>query len=157
MSVKQQSHLKALVCLFVFGATISSFGDDEFVEPRPIPQEIFMRIKLRSSAKVLEGIVTQDFDLVDAAAKDMEAMSEASRWPKADDRRYEHYGIEFRRLCQKMSQMAEEKNLEGVVNTHFQITNSCVRCHEYVHDSLRTAPDPTGPFQLIPNAPVGEN
>lgn len=144
----------ALAAFFAMATTSSTFSDDEPVAPKPISRKIFMRIKLHSSAKVLEGIVTRDFDLIDPGAQDMKAMSEASNWPKADDETYTHYGAEFRRLCQKMSEMAKDKNLEGVAFAHIQISNSCISCHDYVHRSLKRTTDDSSPFQLIPNARV---
>ncbi|MCR9119155.1 MAG: hypothetical protein NXI22_19660 [bacterium] len=140
----------AAICLST-GASFA-FSEDDVVEPKPLSRKVFMRIKLHSSEKVLEGIVTRNFDLIDSGAKEMKAMSEASNWPKADDETYKHYGAEFRRLCQKMSAMAKDKNLEGVSFAHIQITTSCIACHDYVHSSLKRTSDQSSPFQLIPNA-----
>ena len=76
-------------------------------EPRLLEKQLFMRVKLRSSGKVLEGIVTRDFKLIDEGAQEMREMSEASDWPRAKDDSYEHYGVEFRRLCGKLSSLAK--------------------------------------------------
>jgi hypothetical protein len=101
---------------------------------------------------VLEGIVTRDFKLIDEGARQMQDMSQASSWPRANDGTYEHYGVEFRRLCGKLSSLAKEKNHEGVSFTYMQLTSSCITCHDHVFSSLKEALDPAGPFQLIPNA-----
>ncbi|NND96800.1 MAG: hypothetical protein HKN47_05655 [Pirellulaceae bacterium] len=121
-------------------------------EPRELKQRVYMRVKLQSSGKVLEGIVTRDFTLIDQAAQEMHEMSRASEWPRAKDDLYEHYSVEFQRLCGKLSSLAKEENLEGVSFTYMQLTSSCITCHDHVFSSLKRAPDPSGPFQLIPNA-----
>jgi len=136
-------------------AAVALLADDKTDEPRLLGKRVFMRVKLKSSGKVLEGIVTRDFKLIDEGAQEMQDMSRASDWPRAQDDTYEHYSVEFRRLCGKLSTMAKEKNLEGVSFTYMQLTSSCITCHEHVFSSLKEAPDPSGPFQLIPNAPVG--
>ena len=133
-------------------ASVVLFADDETDEPARLGTNIFMRVKLRSSEKVLEGIVTRDFKLIDEGAQEMQDMSRASDWPQADDEMYEHYSIEFRRLCGKLSSLAKDENIEGVSFTYIQITSSCITCHDRVFNALKWAPDPKGPFQLIPNA-----
>ncbi len=123
--------------------------------PRQLELRLFMRVKLTSSQRVLEGLVTRDFALVDKGATEMREMSQAAKWPRAkDDPQYEHYAAEFRRQCQKLSELAAAENLEGAAFMYSQLTASCVTCHEHVRNSLRPARDPDGPFQLIPTVPT---
>ena len=143
--------LIAIVGCFIVTA-VSRLAADDAAQPRRLKGRVFMRVKLASSEKVLEGIVTRDFKLIDAGAREMEEMSQASEWPRAKDDTYEHYAVEFRRLCGKLSALAKEENLEGASFTYMQLTSSCITCHDHVFGALKKAPDPTGPFQLIPNA-----
>lgn len=137
-------------CLIV--TAVSLLAADETAEPRRLKGRVFMRVKLSSSEKVLEGIVTRDFKLIGEGAREMEEMSQASEWPRAEDDTYEHYAVEFRRLCGKLFALAKEENLEGASFAYMQLTSSCITCHDHVFGALKKAPDPTGPFQLIPNA-----
>lgn len=137
-------------CLLATAVTI--LAADTTAEPKRLKGRVFMRVKLGSSEKVLEGIVTRDFKLIDDGAREMQEMSQASEWPRAQDGTYEHYAVEFRRLCGKLSSLAKEENLEGVSFTYMQLTSSCITCHDHVFGALKKAPDPDGPFQLIPNA-----
>jgi len=146
--------LTALCGCLLATAAVGLLADDNTDQPRRLGKKVFMRVKLQSSGKVLEGIVTRDFKLIDEGAREMQDMSRASDWPRAKDDTYEHYGVEFRRLCGKLSSLAKEKNHEGVSFTYMQLTSSCITCHDHVFSSLKEAPDPTGPFQLIPNAPA---
>lgn len=143
--------LTAILGCFIVTA-VTHLAADETAEPRRLKGKVFMRVKLASSGKVLEGLVTRDFKLIDEGAREMEEMSQASQWPRAKDDTYEHYAVEFRRLCGKPSALAKEENLEGASFTYMQLTSSCITCHDHVFGALKKAPDPTGPFQLIPNA-----
>jgi hypothetical protein len=101
----------------------------------------FMRAKLASSQKVLEGLVTKDFELIQAGADEMHHMSEAAEWRSIHDPVYEHYSTEFRRLTEKLSRLAEDHNSEGAAFTYLHITTTCISCHEYVRDVVHVATD----------------
>ncbi|MEK6234254.1 MAG: hypothetical protein N2C14_06055 [Planctomycetales bacterium] len=123
---------------------------------------VFMRAKLASSHKVLEGLVTEDFDLVRQGAEEMKKISEAGEWRKYDDPVYDHYSAEFRRLCEKLIKLAEDENIEGASFTYLYSTNVCISCHQYVRDVVRITADsketphsarPAFEFQPIPTPP----
>jgi hypothetical protein len=105
----------------------------------------FMRAKLASSQKVLEGLVTKDFELVKHGADEMHRMSEAAEWRHINDPVYEHYSSEFRRLTEKLSRLAEEGNSEGAAFTYLSTTTTCISCHDYVRDVTRVAADEGDP------------
>lgn len=115
---------------------------------------VFMRAKLASSQKVIEGLVTEDFDLIRRAADDMKQMSDATQWPTAQDKSYQHYREAFRQQCDRLGRLAEAKNLAGVHYTYLQLTTTCINCHDYVRGRFhvaREASNPKGPVMLIPN------
>lgn len=104
----------------------------------------FMRAKLASSQLVLEGLVTEQFDLIAKGAAQMKAMSQAAEWPRSPDKVYDHHSEEFRRLASQLERLAKSRNLEGASFTHMHMTSVCIRCHNYVRGSLRIANDPDG-------------
>lgn len=113
----------------------------------------FMRAKLAGSQSVLDGLVTEDFGLIHRGAKNMKLISEAVQWPRSEDKVYDHHGEEFRSQCDKLMDLADEKNLEGVHYTYLSMTTTCVDCHNYVRDKFRVVrdrTDPQGPMRLIP-------
>lgn len=119
----------------------------------------FMRAKLVGSQMVLDGLVTEDFALIHRGAKSMKQLSEALQWPRAEDKVYDHFGDEFRRQCDKLMQLADEKNLEGAHFTHLSMTTTCINCHNYVRGKFRVERDesnPQGPVRLIPSDWKGE-
>ena len=122
--------------------------------PQDLDPSTFMRAKLTSSQLVLEGLVTEDFELISKGASRMAKMSEAAEWPRAPDKIYDHYSEQFRRLSSKLKRLAADENLEGASFTHMHMTATCISCHEYVRKSLRIAEDPNGKpgvVRLIPS------
>lgn len=130
-------------------------------EPQPNDHTtLFMRAKLAASNKVMEGIVTEDFELVRKAALRMKKMSQATQWPTADEERYQHYQRAFQLECDELAKHAKQKNLSGAHMSFVQLTASCVKCHSHVRRSFKVQRDrenPRGPVILIPSYPSGES
>jgi hypothetical protein len=112
----------------------------------------FMRAKLASSQKVIEGLVTNNFALIKNAAEEMKQMSDATQWPTAQDKSYQHYQEAFRRECDQLARFAANKNLAAAHYTYLQLTTTCINCHDYVRRTFRIDDsNPKGPVMLIPN------
>ncbi len=140
---------------------LPKIGQDHAQELPP-PQRsagAFMRAKLVGSQKVLDGLVTEDFQLIKNGAQSMKQMSLAVQWPTADDAVYQHYGTEFRLQCDKLVELADEQNLQGTHYTFLQMTTTCVNCHSYVRKQFRVEPSttPQGPIRLIPTEWEGQS
>ena len=105
----------------------------------------FMRAKLVSSQRVLEGLVSDDFDLIKKGANQMVKMSDAAAWNEIKDPVYKHYHAEFRRLAQKLQRMADKGNLEGASFTYMHTVTTCISCHEHVRDVQKIADDKAKP------------
>ena len=113
-----------------------------------------MKAKLTASQQVLEGLLRRDFGVIAKGARDMRKISEAAEWPRARDRVYEHFGAEFRRQCNHLERLAQQRNHEGTTFVFLQMTTTCVHCHDYARDSLRVANlKANGNVQLIPAGP----
>ena len=111
-----------------------------------------MHSKLTSSQRVLEGLVSKDFDLVARGAREMKRISEAAEWPRPRDAVYEHFSAEFRRQCNQLEKLAKSSNHEGVSFTYLHLTTTCIQCHNYVRDSMRVAESQRhGNVQAIPS------
>jgi cytochrome c556 len=53
---------------------------------------------------------------------------------------------EFRRAAEKIIDKAKAKNIDGVTLAYFEMTMSCVRCHEYVRE-VRDVSLPASPLR----------
>jgi len=121
-----------LIAASIFGAFNSRAADPAKDGKR---DAILMRAKLAASQQTLEGLMSGDFDLISRGARQLHDIED---WHSAkQDAVYEHYSAEFRRLTEKLTRLANEKNAEGAFYTYQHLTSTCVTCHEYVRDVSR--------------------
>jgi hypothetical protein len=90
--------------------------------------------KLDSSKTLLEGIALADFNKISRSADSLIQLSKTAEWFVYKTPRYELYSNEFRREAESVVQKAKDKNLDGVTLAYFNLTMSCVRCHQYVRE-----------------------
>ena len=117
----------------------------------------FMRAKLASSQKILEGLTSKKFGLIKDGAKELQKMSDAAGWKRSNDAVYLHYSREFRRLCEKLGRLAEDRNLEAASFTYMHMVSTCISCHEHSRDVLHIADQhqqqPAGGIRLLGGTP----
>lgn len=112
---------------------------------------LYMKAKLACSQKVMEGLVSEDFELIEKGAKQMKAISVASHWPTTIDEVYQHYSVEFRRQCDKLMAQAGRGDLQAAHYTYLHLSTTCIDCHNYVRPRFEVKRTKKGaPVQLIP-------
>jgi hypothetical protein len=92
----------------------------------------FMRGKLIHMQKVLEGITTEDYDLIRKDANQLVLLSHATEWRVLMTPEYQQHSAEFRRAAQSIVDGAKKKNLDGASLAYVDTTMKCVTCHKYV-------------------------
>ena len=93
---------------------------------------VFMRAKLASSQSVLEGLVTEKFDLVVSGGQRMIVMSRAAEWNAGEGDVYRRDTARFVDAAEELIKHAKAKNIEGATLSYLQLTMSCVDCHKHV-------------------------
>jgi hypothetical protein len=111
-----------LICLASNGA-----------EPRADLSD-FMRVKLKHSQLVLEGLVMGDFDKIAKNAQDMSLLSLAESWQVLETPQYIQYSRKFRADADALADAAKKKNLDLSTQAYNRVTVRCVECHKYVRD-----------------------
>ncbi len=96
----------------------------------------FMREKLTSSQLVLEGLMTEDFDLMEKGAKKMIAMSNATEWQVVEGPIFARQSEEFRSAAKQVIKFAKEKNIDGASLSYLHLTMTCISCHKKVNKVL---------------------
>jgi predicted secreted protein len=118
-------------------------------EPKPPadqPLGAFMRQKLGASTQILEGLCTEDADLVKQGAQQLAAMSKAEKWRVSNDPIYRQFSEEFQRVTEKLVETAEKKNFDAVALRWIDATMACVECHKWARGMrLAEQTNPTGP------------
>ncbi|MEX0679166.1 MAG: hypothetical protein WD063_18975 [Pirellulales bacterium] len=94
----------------------------------------FMRVKLKHSQMVLEGLVLGDFDRIAKNAQDMSLLSLAETWQVLQTPQYIEYSRKFRAAADALAEAAKKKNLDKAAEDYNRVTLRCVECHKYVRD-----------------------
>jgi hypothetical protein len=91
--------------------------------------------KLQNAQKLLEGIALGKFDKIEKHANELVRISKTAEWLNAHKApRYELFSSEFQRSAEEIAKKAKEKNMDGVTLAYFDLTKSCVRCHQHIRD-----------------------
>lgn len=90
--------------------------------------------KLDKSKMLLEGIALSDFQKISTSADTLIQFSKTAEWFVFKTARYDLHSNEFRRAAENIVQKARDKNLDGVTLAYFDLTMTCVRCHQYVRE-----------------------
>ena len=94
----------------------------------------FMRLKLDHSQQVLEGVVMKDFALIAKNAQAMALLVEDENWMLLETPEYRAYSDEFKRIANRLTKAAQEKNLDEAALDYVQLTLNCVDCHKHVRE-----------------------
>lgn len=93
-----------------------------------------MQEKLSSAKLMLEGIATADFKKISRSGETLIELSKTAEWFVYKTPRYEIHSNEFRNAAETVLQKAKDQNLDGVTLAYFELTMSCVKCHQYVRE-----------------------
>lgn len=104
----------------------------------PVNQELrdFMRKKLEASNDILEGLTTDDTDLIEKGAKKLAELSGTEQWRISKDAMYKQFSDEFTRNAEKLVEAAKEKNIDRAALRWMDTTMSCIECHRFVRNVL---------------------
>ena len=117
----------AVVAIVVAGFLVGS-GQSE----QPNNVRDFMRAKLSHSQKVLEGLTTEDYDMIAKNSQAMSLLSQATNWQVLQTEEYLQQSRDFRRAADALTTAAKKKNLDGAALAYVEMTMKCINCHKYV-------------------------
>lgn len=101
-------------------------------EPPRLTTGELMKAKLVAAQKVLEGVTTEDFNLVSRNANLLITYSRAEAWLVQQSPQYARHTEDFRRQASALAREARNKNVDGATVAYFQLTVSCVNCHKFI-------------------------
>lgn len=118
-------------------------GDGTSNNQKEINLPGLMLAKLASTQRIVTGLVSKNFGEIKRGAKDMMSICEASQWESHPDPLYGHYKTELSRQASKLSDLADQQNLDGAAFNYIQTISTCVSCHAHCRDVLRIASVPS--------------
>lgn len=107
-----------------------------------------MNEKLNNSKKLLEGIALADYNRIASSAEELIQISRKTEWFIFKTPKFELYTNEFRRAAENIISKSKEKSIDGVTLAYFELTMSCVHCHQYVRE-VREARLPSPGSDLV--------
>lgn len=123
--------LTALIALGVAGLSVALAQSK-----RNRATKEFMRDKLELSQRMLEGLATEDYDLMIAKGTKLSAMSQDANWRVFENPDYDQQSATFRRQVDALVKAAKDKNLDAATLAYVRMTMSCVDCHKLVRGKL---------------------
>ena len=99
----------------------------------------FMRKKLDASNRILEGLTTENSELVKSGADELATMSEAAQWRVSKDVMYRQFSDDFQRATQALGDSAKAADLDKALVRWMDVTMQCIDCHRFVRDKLIAA------------------
>jgi len=126
----RSARLFAMVTVTFFTLTaVAGRGDDKKPEKPSL-----MKQKLAAAQKILEGLVLNDYPIVQQNAQKLNDLSKQAAWKLIETPRYEQYSEEFQRITLKIANEAKKKDINSATLGYVEMTLSCVRCHEHVRE-----------------------
>lgn len=105
-------------------------------------QTNFMRKKLEASGWILEGLTTENNELIIKGAKALAEMSAGEKWQVHHDVLYKQFSNEFQRSAKSLVDVAEKENYDAAALKWMDTTLKCIECHSFVRGVHLAADSP---------------
>lgn len=92
----------------------------------------FMELKLEHTKGILEGVTTEDFEMIAKEAQLLKGLSLESSWNVHTTQEYLEQSSDFRRTLQVITDAAHERNLDRAALGYIDLTVRCLECHRYL-------------------------
>ncbi len=109
------------------------------------PLLTIMDDKLEYSQQLLEAIVFEDFQTAARIADELHLLSELSSWNVIRSPEYTRRSLEFQRVANRLAEVAEERDSDGLALGYVELTLQCFACHRYMREARRVEKEPQGP------------
>ena len=93
------------------------------------PSSEIMWRKLDLSHRVLDALVLDDFEALEAYAQDLASLGEAGEWVVSDSESYTAANEDFQRSAAAIAEAARARHTERAARGYVALTLACVGCH----------------------------
>jgi|TARA_B100000809_G_scaffold198695_1_gene198512 hypothetical protein len=97
-----------------------------------------MKMKLKHAKQILDGLTSADFEKIRESAGVMNTFGNLENWARGRNPEYRTQLNFFRRENRELIRQVDKKNLDGSTQAFFQLTSSCVHCHQVIRDEARS-------------------
>ncbi|MCA9050800.1 MAG: hypothetical protein KDA89_18810 [Planctomycetaceae bacterium] len=99
----------------------------------------FMRGKLAMVNRIVEGLNTENFDMIREGCRDLSVMAQSASWTASQDPFYQHYSHNFEQAVRGLLEAADSRSPEKATFAYIHVTVTCMTCHQHVRGTLRVA------------------
>lgn len=140
MNIRKASRVRTVMGMAIILTLIAATGVVWNVWPAAADDDLkpdlslsaFMRKKLDASSQILEGLTTEDAELIKKGAKTLTELSKAAKWQILSDPEYREYSLDFRINARKLVEAAEKENFDNAALQWFDTMKDCIECHQHV-------------------------
>lgn len=99
---------------------------------RQAARKTFMRGKLASNQKIVEGLATKNFGLIAEGAAEIKALVKGQHWFVLQTNEYQDFSAEMQLAAGRLEQAAKNQSVDAVALRYFDLTLNCLDCHGYI-------------------------
>lgn len=92
----------------------------------------FMRGKLVSNQKIVEGLSLRDFALITEGADDVTSIVKGQHWFVVNTPEYQEYSQDMETAARRLKDAAQREDIEASALRYFDLTLKCIDCHQYI-------------------------
>ena len=107
-------------------------SDDIAAKPQRADVHALMEKKLKAAQLAVEGVMKNDFEMVQESSAMMVELSRQAAWKQLASPSYIQDTADFVAAAEFLSRMAEAKDAEGVTLGFMKLTLNCSVCHQHV-------------------------
>ena len=94
--------------------------------------QALMRDKLTHMQKVLDGLVTDDYEKIADEAEMLRIIGLAASWQADKSEEYKLHSRRYARLTSNLGAAAKQNNRDASLLQYLQLNITCVDCHDYI-------------------------
>ena len=135
-----RSLIITFVLVFLFSGIAMAWQQQEEGRKKAMPQDSdmiarrdFMRSKLMYSQLILEGLTTDDFEMIEKAIENLKMVTEGEMWVAFDDdAKYRDLTNDFKKATTRLKDGADSDNLDATAMRFYQMNTTCIDCHKHI-------------------------
>ena len=94
-----------------------------------------MREKLLHSQRILQGLTTSDWALLQRETQALSAVTKTPTWSELITREFGSYAGGFQRALDELSKASERRDYDAAGASYTALTSACFACHKHVMSS----------------------
>ena len=127
---------RVVFVLFVLAAVGTALSAVSYAEAED-KLSAFMKAKLEHSERILEGLASEDYELIAKNSQAISLLCLDEMWSVLQTPEYLERSREFRRSVDAITEAARGRNLEAATLSYVDVTMKCVSCHKFVRKTRK--------------------